>query len=75
MKAILTRYHGPSNVKGARISATAGKNRVFISYPHELSGDEPHRMAAYALRDKMNWKGELIGGGFENGDMAWVFAP
>jgi hypothetical protein len=77
MKAIRTRYHGPSNVKGSRISATDGElNRrprtIYLSYDDALNSEDMHRKAAYAFRDKMQWKGELIGGGFQN-DMYWVF--
>ena len=54
MKAILTRYHGPTNTKGSRISASdSDGNQITIGYPHELSGMDVHRKAAYALRDKM----------------------
>lgn len=56
--AIETRYHGPTDYKGARISArltdwTDRKFRpIFISYPHELSGRDCHLLAARALIEK-----------------------
>lgn len=52
---IVTKYIGPSNIKGARISAHApGWNlpRVYIPYPHEKSGVECHAEAALALLKK-----------------------
>ena len=68
MKAIETRYVGPTNTRGARIIARdSDNNRVTISYPHELSGEAVHRKAAEALRDKMGWTGELISGGTKRG--------
>lgn len=68
MKAIETKYIGPTNYRGARIIATDNdKNRVTISYPHELSGEDVHRKAAEALRDKMGWTGRLVGGSTRNG--------
>lgn len=71
MKGIRTKYHGPGNVRGARISAYDGDgNRVVISYPYELSGEACHRAAADALCKKMNWPGPLVGGGLKDG---WVF--
>lgn len=74
MKAIVTRYKGPTNYRGARIIADDGDgNRLTISYPYELSGEAVHRKAAEALRDKMGWAGELIGGGTRTG-YAFVFA-
>ena len=33
-----------------------------------------HGRLARRLCDKMGWKGELIGGGFPDGTMVWVFA-
>ena len=75
MKAITTKYHGPTNTRGSRISAKAeGGNRISISYPHELSGEDVYRAAAEALCKKMNWPGSLIGGGTEDG-YVFVFGP
>ena len=74
-KAIITRYHGCTNTKPSKISASdGGKNRVFVSYDHELDADKNHAIAAQALCLKMRWRGELVGGGLPNGDMVWVFA-
>lgn len=78
MVAIKTEYHGPTNYKGARIIAQANGHRVIISADDSLSAENGHKKAAYALRDKMGWKGELVGGLITkaNGDTdfyAWVF--
>jgi hypothetical protein len=74
MKAIETRYLGPTNYRGARIVASDGDgNRTTISYPYELSGEDVHRKAAEALRDKMGWTGELVGGSTKRG-YCFVFA-
>lgn len=68
MKTIQTKYIGSSNVRGARIKAfDCDGNSVTIPYPHELSGEDVHRKAAEALRDKMQWDGELIGGSIKSG--------
>ena len=75
MKAIFTKYHGPTNTRGSRISAQdEDGNRVTISYPYQLSGEAVHRKAADALLAKMNWKGNLIGGSVRNG-YVFVFGP
>lgn len=75
MKAIRTRYHGATNTKGSRISATAeGGHRIYISYPHELSGEAVHAAAAIELCRRLEWKGDLIGGGLPDGDYCFVFA-
>ncbi len=68
MKAISTKYIGPTNTRGSRIKAfDCDNNAVTIPYPYELSGEDVHRKAAEALRDKMGWTGELIGGGTKDG--------
>ncbi len=68
MKAISTKYHGPTNTRGSRISANdSDGNRVSIPYPHELSGEDVHRKAAQTLCNKMNWPGKLVGGAVKNG--------
>lgn len=68
MKAIKTKYKGPTNTRGSRIIASdEDGNRITISYPYELSGEAVHRKAAQALCDKMNWPGELASGSIKNG--------
>ena len=75
MKAITTKYHGATDRRGSRISASdCDANRVSIPFPHELSHDDAHRKAAQALCDKMGWKGSMIQGGIKNGEV-FVFAP
>lgn len=78
MKAITTKYHAATDFRGSRISARAeGGNVTFISYPHELSGEDCYRAAADALCKKMGWDKlghRLIGGGTGNG-WVFVFAP
>ena len=76
MKAIRTKYHGPGNVRGSRFSATTGEQgqKVFVSYDYGMNSDKNHAKAARHLADKFNWKDRLIGGGFPDGTMVWVFA-
>ena len=56
--AIRTRYHGPTDTKGARITASRAGDfilpaqRVTIPYPHELDRDEAHAAAAMAFLDR-----------------------
>lgn len=68
MKAILTKYHGPTNTRGARISATDGDgNRVTVPYDH--AARDPHDAAALALCRKMGWLGTLAKGGTKTGNV------
>ena len=74
-KAIITKYHGPTDRKGARISADDGDgNRVTISYPYELSGEAVYKAAAQALMEKMGWTDNLVGGALKSG-WAFVMVP
>ena len=67
MKAIETKYHGPTDTRGSRITASdSDGNRVSIPYPYELSGEECHRKAARRLCQKMGWKGRLTGGALKS---------
>lgn len=76
MKAIRTKYIGPSNVKGSRLSATTGETgqRIIMTWDDALNSSDMHAKGARALADKFGWQGELIGGGFPDGTMVWVFA-
>jgi hypothetical protein len=82
MKAIRTKYHGPTNTGPARLSATTGEKgqRLIISrwkVPDSFDtgmGNGLHAYVARALCDKMGWNKPLIGGGFPDGTMVWVFA-
>ena len=69
--AIKTKYHGPTNFKGARISASNGTERVSIPYPYELSSFEAHKRAAIKLITEQGYGG----GKFFAGEIAggWVF--
>ena len=74
MQAIVTKYLPPSNIRGARIKATAEAGSVTISYPHELRGQSCHRAAAQALADKFGWKYAYLGGALP-GRAKYVFVP
>jgi hypothetical protein len=66
-QAIVTKFHGPTNTRGSRISATAEAGRIILSWDHALNGSDNHMAAAQALADKMGWTREagypaLVGG-------------
>lgn len=63
MKAIVTKFHGPTNYKGSRYSATdSDGNRVMLSADHALAPEGNHDRAALALCRKMRWEGTLVRG-------------
>jgi hypothetical protein len=73
-QAILTRYHGATNFRGSRISATCAAARVYFSYDHALNPDGNHEAAARMLAEKLEWPWVYAGGTLPNQDMAWVEA-
>lgn len=76
MKAIKTQYHGPTERRGSRISASTGEKgqRVFLSEWGGLNMNRAHALAAWTLCNKMGWPVDMVGGGFPDGSMVWVFS-
>lgn len=76
MQAIVTKYLGPTNTRGARIKATADAGSVTVGYDH--SAHNAHDVAVVALREKLGWAGEygdMIRGSLPgNGGYVYVFA-
>ena len=67
MKAILTKYLGPTNTKPSRMKAIEPDgNYIVINWNHELSQYENHERAAKELMKKMNWDNDIIGGVLKN---------
>lgn len=62
--AIETRFHGPTDTRGARVSArfmvragtgwNRGSSRVTVPYRHDLNTHGAHAVAADALLDRWN---------------------
>ena len=73
MKAIETRYLGPTNTRGSRIKASdEDGNSVTMSYDDANSSEENHAAVCKALCEKMGWPGVMLGGHTKAG-MVWVF--
>lgn len=74
MKAIMTRFHGPTDTKGSRYSASdADGNRVMVQTDFSVNSEGNHDRAAIALCNKMNWKPrKLVRGGWKHGN-CYVF--
>lgn len=68
MKAIETKYHGPTNTRGARVTARDGDgNTARVPYQGPTEGpdttpEQGHARAVVALCAKMGWTGELVVG-------------
>ena len=73
MKAISTRYLGPTDRNGDRVKANDGDgNTITIPWDYAQSNETNHQFAALALAGKMQWGGTMHGGHTRNG-MVWVF--
>jgi hypothetical protein len=66
-QAIITKFHGPTNVKGSRYSARANAGRIILNSDHSVDYQRNHILAAQALAKKLGWKGVWSGGGLPNG--------
>jgi hypothetical protein len=68
MKAIITKFHGPTDTKGSRYSASdEDGNRATVHADHALNPEQNHDAAALALCRKMKWSGTLVRGDLGTG--------
>jgi len=78
LQAIVTKYHGPTNYRAARMSAKADAGKVSICYDHGKTLEENHKSAAQALAHRCGWTAEkgrapLVGGALpENAGYVFV---
>jgi hypothetical protein len=72
-QAIETKYLRATNVRGARIKASAWGGSVTIGYDYALDAQDVHRAAADALIAKMGWIGTFAQGGNAKGDGGYYF--
>lgn len=66
-QAIVTKYLGPTNHRGARVKASAEAGSLVVSWNHDLSEPENHRQAAEELASKYGWATSMVGGGLPDG--------
>lgn len=71
-QGIVTKYHGATNTRGSYIMASAAMGtKLRVPLDHGLDAVDNHYAAALALKKKLDWEGELIGGSLTDG-YAWV---
>lgn len=71
MKAITTKFVGPTNSRGARIIARAeGLPALTVSY--DYGAKDAHRDAARAFAERQGWRFTFASGGLPNGDHVHV---
>ena len=61
-QAIVTKYHGPTNTRGSRISARCNARRIYVAWDYELDVDANHWAAAMRPVRIMGWGGEWVCG-------------
>ncbi len=74
--AIVTRFIGPTDTKGPRVSATArpGRCRVIVGWDHRKEELNNHEAAMRALVKKMDWDdGEYVSGQLPDGSWAHCY--
>jgi hypothetical protein len=54
-QAIVTKYLGPTNTRGARVKATAQAGSVTVPWNHEWGVDRNHAFAASELVKRYGW--------------------
>ena len=59
-QAITTKFHGPTDTKGSRYSATCSGGKVTIPTDYALNSEANHIAAAQALLAKMKWEGYTL---------------
>lgn len=75
-QAIRTRYHGPTNTRGSRISAKCEGGTLSVPYDHAENDYGNHRAACMALVERLGWARLARDGRYEagvfGGDFYWV---
>ena len=71
-QAIVTKYIGPTNFRGARIKARAAAGTLTIPYDHALNIEQNHAKAAKAFALKLKWPGFWVQGGMPD-DSGYCF--
>lgn len=66
-QAIETKYLGPTNHRGSRVSAKAYGGHVVTSWACNLNSEQNHAAGAYELAKKMEWSGVWVAGGNATG--------
>lgn len=88
MQAIITKYYGPTNTLGSRLTAKCSRGRMSVSYDHARNIEQNHEIAATALCARFlsedifrygsavevnPWAGRRISGQLPSGEYAHVF--
>lgn len=67
MQAIVTKFYGPTNFRGARVMARCQAKRISVAWDHALGVEENHMAAARTLAEELGWAGLWYGGDMPDG--------
>jgi hypothetical protein len=69
LQAIVTRYHGPTNTRGLRYSASASAwaGRAIRACDNAVNAETNSALAARKLAEKFGWHGIFVAGGMPDG--------
>jgi len=71
MKAIVVKYHGPTNTRGSRLVASA-EGVKSLSMPFDHGDTCPEAAPAKALAIRYGWTGTYVAGKLPDGRTVWV---
>lgn len=63
MQAIVTKFLGPTNHRGARVTARSETLRLTVPWDDALDVEKNHAAAAAAFAHAHGWHGSWVGGG------------
>lgn len=73
VRVLITRYHGPTNTRGSRVSARVPSGRrVTLGWDYSLSTEENHDRAACELADSLGWNPPTMVGNLPGPDRVYV---
>ncbi len=72
-QAIVTKYLGPTDYRGGRVSVRTQRGRRVYGWNHALSPERNHEAAAEQYARDAGWHGRLQGGGLPDGGYCFVF--
>lgn len=71
-QAIQTKFHGPTNTRGARVSARADAGSITLSWDCALNVTDNHKAAAVALARRYGWPEDMDGGSLPGSGFAFL---
>ena len=72
-QAIITKFLGPTNSRGARIKVISFSGSIIVNWDHAFSVGENHIHAANALMRKRGWDNCIFHGGLLPDDTGYAF--